>query len=95
MSKLGNVLWKLYLKGDSSTILVLDYFQREPYTYVKVVVNDGKRDIIIQTITEDHASPFQSVALHGAIQSAIEKAADIITAQALAPVIAEFSSDPV
>lgn len=95
-SKLEAILWKLYIKGDPR-ISVLESFQKVPYTYVKVVVNDGKHDIIVQDIA---AYPFayqkyEKNALNAAVQNALEKAADLITESALTVMIAEASDDPV
>lgn len=92
MTKLETILWELYLQGDPR-ISVLASFQEGPYTYVKVAVNDGKHDVTVEQIEEEVDD--KDLALNITIQSAIEKAADIITARALAPVIAEFSNDPV
>lgn len=86
MPDLETLLRTLYFRGDPR-ISVLESFQRKPYTYVKVVINDGKHDIIVQTITEDYAFPFQDAAMKAAVHSALKKAADIITKSALAPVI--------
>lgn len=96
MARLDPILWNLYLRGDPR-ISVLESFQSKPFTYVKLVVNDGEHDIVVQVITE-YPFPFDSHkddALKNAIHSAIKKVVDIITAQILAPVIAEFSNAPV
>lgn len=88
MPDLGTLLWKLYARG-TSRISVLECFQRDPYTYVKVVINVGEHDIVIQEITE-YASSFRNHkldAMREAMQSTLKKAADLITKQALAPVI--------
>jgi len=91
MSRLSNVLWELYLHSDPR-ISVLDYFQQNSLTYVKIIVNDGKHDILVQEIT---GYPFtflghEKEALNDAIKKALEKVADIITERAVAPVIKSF-----
>ena len=78
MSKLGMVLWDRFTLGDRR-ISVFESFQSDPHTYVKVVVNDGDHDIVVQAITD---YPFfqgnENTALGFAIQAALEKAADVI-----------------
>jgi len=91
MSRLSTVLWELYLKGDSR-ISVIDYFQQDSLTYVKVIVNDGSHDVMVQEIT---GYPFtflghEKEALNDAIKKALEKVANIITEKAIAPVIKLF-----
>ena len=96
MSNLETTLWELYLRSDSR-ISVLESFQSAPYTYVKLFVDDGKHGITVQEIT-NYPHPFHShkdEALKAAIQSALKKVADLITAQALAPMIMEFFGGPV
>lgn len=92
MSKLETVLWKLYIQGDPR-IQVVESFQKEPHTYVKVIINDGKHDIVIQEIA---TYPFafrghEKDALKAAVHNALKKAADLITDSAPAPVIKELS----
>jgi len=91
MSRLSNVLWELYLHGDSR-ISVIDYFQQDSLTYVKVIVNDGSHDVMVQEIT---GYPFaflghEKEALNDAIKKALKKVANIITEKAIAPVIKSF-----
>ena len=91
MSRLNSVLWELYLRGDPR-ISVIDSFQQNSLTYVKVIVNDGSHDIMVQEIT---GYPFtflghENEALNDAIKKALEKVADIITERAVAPVIKSF-----
>jgi len=91
MSRLNSVLWELYLRGDPR-ISVIDSFQQNSLSYVKVVVNDGSHDIMVQEIT---GYPFtflghEKEALNDAIEKALVKAADIITQRAIAPVIKLF-----
>jgi len=91
MSRLSTVLWELYLHGDPR-ISVIDYFQQDSLTYVKVIVNDGSHDTLVQEIT---GYPFiflghEKEALNDAIEKALVKAADIITQRAIAPVIKSF-----
>ena len=96
MSRLERVLWGLYIRGDTR-ISVLESFQSEPHTYVKVFVDDGTHGITVQEITI-YPFPFcnnRDLALQSAIRSALEKAADVIRAQAFVPIeaqlIAKFS----
>lgn len=96
MPSLETVLWKLYVQGDSR-ISVLESFQRDPYTYVKVAVNADEHDIIVQEIAA-YAPSFATHkldAMKEAMQSALKKAANIITKQALAPIMENLSNDPV
>jgi len=97
MSKLEAALRDLYYFRRDPRILMIESFQKEPHTYVKVAINDGKHDIIIQEIA---TYPFafrghEKEAMVAAMQNVLKKAADIIIEQTLAPVIAEFSSAPV
>ena len=92
MSRLSTVLWELYLHGDLR-ISVIDYFQQDSLTYVKVIVNDGSHDVMVQEIT---GYPFtflghENEALNDAIKKALEKVAGIITEKAVAPVIKSFN----
>ena len=100
MSKLETVLWELY-ERDDPRISLLSSFQSFPYTHVKIVVNDGRHDIIVEEIA-DHMYTFHShkdEALEDTIKSALKKAAHLIIEYACASIItkliAEFSSDPV
>lgn len=91
MSRLSTVLWELYLHDDPR-ISVIDSFQQDSLTYVKIIVNDGSHDIMVQEIT---GYPFtflghENEALNDAIKKALEKVADIITERAVAPVIKSF-----
>jgi len=91
MSRLSTVLWELYLHDDPR-ISVIDDFQQDPLTYVKVIVNDGSHDVMVQEIT---GYPFtflghENEALNDAIKKALEKVADIITEKIIAPVIKSF-----
>lgn len=94
MTKLEIILWQLYLEGDPR-ISVLEFFQEGPYTYVKIVINDGEHDVTVEKIEEEVFAVGKDIALNTTIRSALKKATDIITARVLAPVIAEFSSDSV
>ena len=91
MTKLETVLWKLYIHGDPR-ISVLESFQNDPYTYVKVFVDDGTHGITVQEITK---YTHKLDAMKEAMQSALKKAANLITEHMLAPVIAELTCDPV
>ena len=96
MGNLETTLWELYLRGDSR-ISVLESFQSAPYTYVKVFVDDGEHGITVQEIT-NYPHPFHNhrdEALKAAIQNTLKKVADLIIERILAPVIENFSSDPV
>ena len=91
MSRLSTVLWELYLHDDPR-ISVIDDFQQDPLTYVKVIVNDGSHDVMVQEIT---GYPFtflghENEALNDAIKKALENAANIIAERAIAPVIKSF-----
>ena len=88
MPNLETLLRTLYFRGDPR-IQILESFQKEPYTYVKVIINDGKHDIIVQEIA---SYPFgfhghEKDAMKAAVHNAIKKAADLITEQVLAPII--------
>ena len=96
MPSLEAVLLELYEKGDPR-ISLLSWFQRAPYTYVKVVINDGEHDIFVQEI-RGYPHCFcghEDEALNNTIRSALQKAAGILTQRALASMIKGFSSDPV
>lgn len=90
MPSLEAVLWKLYERGDPR-ISLLSSFQSDIYTYVKIVINDGEHDIVVEEITD---SGFKFT-----IQRAFDKAIVIITERALvsmrADLLMEFSNDPV
>ena len=94
MSKLENILWECFLRGDPR-ISVLESFQSEPYTYVKVFVDDGTHGITVQEIVSFPHPFHKSEALKVAIQTALKKVADLIIERTLAPVIESFSSGPV
>ena len=96
MGNLETTLWELFLRGDSR-ISVLESFQNDPHTYVKVFVDDGTHGITVQEVT---SYPYsfcnnEGAALKFTIRKALEKVADIIRARAYilieAKLVAEFS----
>lgn len=94
MPKLETILWELYKQGDSR-ISVLESFQSEPYTYVKVFVDDGTHGITVQEIT-NYPYPFSlhaDKALKDAVRAAIEKVSHRIAERLLIEMAEEFPRD--
>lgn len=98
MEKLEAILWELYSRDDPRVSL-LSSFQSFPYTHIKIVVNDGKHDIVVEEIA-DHMYTFHNhkdEALADTIKSALKKVANLIIEHACASIItelvAEFSRD--